>query len=166
LTPKQVLVLVVMSAITGWPQLLTLSVLVSADLSDLGQDVHFDSDLDRLPYSCHPNALKRVIRNLVENAVRYGDKAKVDISSRGDGLCISIEDSGPGISAEDRERIFEPFVRLESSRNRETGGIGLGLAISRTIVRAHGGDITVSDRKTGGAVFNILLPLQGQENVK
>jgi len=140
---------------------------VCADLADLGQDVSFDSDImERLPYSCHPNALKRVIRNLVENAVRYGDKAIVSISTLRQDLCISVEDSGPGISAEDRERIFDPFVRLESSRNRETGGIGLGLAISRNIVRAHGGDITVGNGETRGAVFNILLPPQNPESVK
>jgi signal transduction histidine kinase len=145
--------------------LLALVDAVCADLADLGQDVSFDSDLDRLPYSCHPNALKRVIRNLVENAVRYGDKAMVSISPLDDNLCITIEDNGPGISPEDRERIFEPFVRLESSRNRETGGIGLGLAISRTIVRAHGGDITVGDissnnGKTSGSIFVVTLPIQ------
>jgi signal transduction histidine kinase len=139
---------------------------VCADLTDLGQDVSFNSNnMERLPYSCHPNALKRVIRNLVENAVRYGDKARVGISTQGDSLCIFVEDSGPGIAAEDRERIFEPFVRLENSRNRETGGIGLGLAISRTIVRAHGGDITVGDIKVGsgetkGSIFTVTLPIQ------
>jgi signal transduction histidine kinase len=138
---------------------------ICADQTDLGEYVSFDShNLDRLPYNCHPLALKRVVRNLVENAVRYGDQARVSLDSSNDGASITIDDNGPGIAAEDRERIFEPFVRLETSRNRETGGIGLGLAIARTIIRAHGGDISVSESATGGARFGILLPPQRQDD--
>ena len=138
---------------------------VCADLADMGQDVRFDSDQSgRLPRACHPIALKRAIRNLVENAVRYGDHARVEISASKSGIAISVEDNGPGISPQDRERIFEPFVRLEESRNRETGGIGLGLAIARTIIRANGGDIIVSEGSTGGAKFTIQLPLPDQED--
>ena len=133
---------------------------VCADMVDLGQDVQFNPETDRLPWNCRPVALKRVLRNLIENAVRYGDLAVVTITDGPENLCISIEDNGPGISVDDRERVFEPFVRLEDSRNRETGGIGLGLAIARTIVRSHGGDITISDSEAGGAIFSILLPPQ------
>ena len=138
---------------------------VCADLADMGQDVRFDGDQSgRLPRACHPIALKRAVRNLVENAVRYGDQARVEITASNTDVAISVEDNGPGISPQDRERIFEPFVRLEESRNRETGGIGLGLAIARTIIRANGGDIVVSEGSTGGAKFTIQLPLPDQEN--
>jgi signal transduction histidine kinase len=130
------------------------------DLAALGQAVEFtNGDLERLPHACHPLALKRALRNVIENAVRYGDKAEVGVSLRDQEVCIRITDSGPGIAVEDQERIFEPFVRLEESRSRETGGIGLGLAIARTIIRSHGGDITVSADENG-TVFSICLPQQ------
>ena len=132
-----------------------------ADMADLGQQVDFSAgDPARLPFTCHPDALKRVFRNLIENAVRYGEAAHVAVSLEQTEVCVSVEDDGPGIPAEERARIFDPFVRLEPSRSTETGGIGLGLAIARTIVHAHGGDITVSDGEGGGARFSVCLPLQ------
>ena len=137
---------------------------VCADLVDLGQDVDFDNgQTDRLPYNCHPMALKRVFRNLAENAVRYGDRARLTVTTSATDYCISVEDDGPGISAHDLDRIFEPFVRLEKSRSQETGGIGLGLAIARTIVRAHGGDISISNAEGGGAKFTVCLPRQDKK---
>jgi len=136
---------------------------VCADLTDLGHDIDFDTgQTGRLTCNCHPMALKRVFRNLVENAVRYGERARLSVTTGPTEHCISIEDDGPGISARDLDRIFEPFVRLEESRSQETGGIGLGLAIARTIVRAHGGDISVSSSATGGARFTVCLPRQDQ----
>ncbi len=132
-----------------------------ADLADLGQAVEFkNNEPERLPYACHPLALKRALRNVIENAVRYGGQAEVDISLTDQEVCINVSDKGPGIPEEEREQIFEPFFRLEESRNRETGGIGLGLAIARTIVRSHGGDIRISDSEQGGAMFSICLPRQ------
>jgi signal transduction histidine kinase len=131
------------------------------DLIDVGQDVAFVSgDIERLPYDCHPLALKRAFRNVIENAVRYGEKAEVGVSATATGVCIIINDNGPGISAKDQDRIFDPFVRLEISRSRETGGIGLGLAISRSIIHSHGGDIKVSNGEGGGAIFSLWLPPQ------
>ncbi|MGH8631065.1 MAG: sensor histidine kinase, partial [Burkholderiales bacterium] len=94
---------------------------------------------------------------LIENAVRYGERARVSIASAGDAIQIAVEDDGPGIPERDFERVFAPFVRLESSRNRETGGAGLGLAIARGIVRNHGGDITLANG--GGLHATIRLPL-------
>ena len=131
------------------------------DLSDIGQDVSFvTGEIERIPYDCHPLALKRAFRNVIENAVRYGEKAEVGVVSSATDVCVQIIDNGPGISAEDQDRIFEPFVRLESSRSRETGGIGLGLAIARTIIRSHGGDIKVSSGDGDGAIFSLCLPTQ------
>ena len=132
-----------------------------ADLADVGQAVEFKNNMpERLPYACHPLALKRALRNVIENAVRYGEQAEVDISFTDQEVCINVSDKGPGIPEDEREQIFEPFFRLEESRSRETGGIGLGLAIARTIIRSHGGDITISDGDQGGARFSLCLPQQ------
>jgi signal transduction histidine kinase len=102
-------------------------------------------------------ALRRALRNVIENAVRYGERARVELNSSGEGVEILVEDDGPGIPEADRERVFDPFVRLESSRNRDTGGVGLGLSIARSISRNHGGDITLSQRSSGLCV-HIRLP--------
>ncbi|MEX2618016.1 MAG: ATP-binding protein [Alphaproteobacteria bacterium] len=131
---------------------------VAADLADTGMDIACDP-AERIDITGRPDALKRVFRNLIENAVAYGQRARVAIStSQGDAI-ITIEDDGPGIPEAARERVFEPFVRLEESRNRETGGIGLGLAIARTIVRAHGGDIALDNAAGGGLRVTVTLPL-------
>ncbi len=131
------------------------------DLADVGQTVEFiNGDVERFAYACHPLALKRAFRNVIENAVRYGDKADVEVVLIDQEICIRVTDQGPGIAEADFERVFEPFVRLEESRSRATGGIGLGLAIARTIIRSHGGDIRVSRSVKGGAVFSLCLPLQ------
>jgi len=141
--------------------LIALAESVCADTVDRGEDVRFVSgEIERLPYQCRPTALKRVFRNLIENAIRYGERATLTVSASNGEICLMVEDDGPGIPVDQRDQIFEPFVRLEQSRSKETGGIGLGLAIARTIVRAHGGDITVSDGENGGARFSVSLPRQ------
>jgi signal transduction histidine kinase len=96
--------------------------------------------------SCRPVGLKRALRNLIENAVAYGHRARVALEETPDGFAILVDDDGPGIPEQDHERVFGPFVRLEESRSRETGGIGIGMAIARSIIRAHGGDITLENR--------------------
>ncbi|HUH85508.1 MAG TPA: ATP-binding protein, partial [Stellaceae bacterium] len=103
-------------------------------------------------------ALARVVGNLVDNAVAYGDAAEVSLAHFGDKLELRVEDRGPGVPASEREHIFEPFHRIEASRNRERGGAGLGLAIARQIVEGHRGRITVEDRPGGGARFIVRLP--------
>lgn len=130
---------------------------ICADLADLGRDVHFEGT-DRLPYRCRPGSLGRAVRNLIENAVRYGERAHVSVRPDADGLRIIIEDDGPGIAESNVERAFKPFVRLETSRSRETGGSGLGLSIARTIARSHGGDVVLTNRKEGGLRAVIELP--------
>ena len=127
-----------------------------ADLADLGWDVAFRNG-ERIAYRCRPDGLRRAVRNLIENAVRYGERARVALTSDRDAIQIAVDDDGPGIPEQEFERVFAPFVRLESSRNRETGGAGLGLAIARSIVRAHGGDITLANG--GGLHATIRLPL-------
>ncbi len=106
-----------------------------------------------------PVALKRALRNLIDNAVRYGGKAEIDLSRDGDTAIISISDNGPGLPEDQLEAVFEPFRRLENSRSRETGGAGLGLAIARTVIRGHGGEVTLRNRQGGGLDAVVRLPL-------
>ncbi|RBI72278.1 two-component sensor histidine kinase [Roseovarius sp. TE539] len=106
-----------------------------------------------------PLALRRAVRNLVENATRYGGGATVGWHRAGDDLVIEITDHGPGIPEEELDEVFAPFHRLEASRSLETGGHGLGLAIARAIVRGHGGDIRLENRAEGGLKASIFIPL-------
>jgi len=130
------------------------------DLVDLGWNVEFKSN-GRLPYPCRPAAIRRAVRNVIENAVRYGDAARVSLKPDADGLEILVEDDGPGIAEADREKVFQPFVRLEGSRNRDTGGVGLGFAIARSLIRNHGGEITLSNGSRGLRVHMHLPEAHG-----
>lgn len=130
---------------------------IVSDLADLGWNVHFANG-DRIDYACRPTGLKRAMRNLLENAVRYGEKAEVSLATTRDELRIVIDDNGPGIPEDQIERMFQPFVRLDESRSVEGGGIGLGLAIARSIIRNHGGDIELANRGEGGLRATITLP--------
>ena len=94
--------------------------------------------------------LKRALGNLVDNAVLYGGRATLQVDDSGAQLCIHVLDDGPGIPEADLERVFEPFTRLEASRNRATGGTGLGLGIARNIAQLHGGTLTLHNRAEGG----------------
>lgn len=127
------------------------------DLAELGADVRFP-DSGRVTLACRPVALRRALRNLIENAVRYGERCRVRLVGDRDEVRIAIEDDGPGIPEDEWDRVFEPFVRLEGSRSLETGGIGLGLAIARSIVRAHGGDIALCNRQGVGLAVTVTLP--------
>ncbi len=130
---------------------------VAADLAELGHDVAV-ADSTRVLVACRATALRRAFRNLLENAAAHGGSAKVRIERGDEGLRIVVEDEGPGIPQAHLERVFEPFVRLESSRSRDTGGSGLGLAIARGIVRGHGGDIRLENRAEGGLRATVTLP--------
>ena len=134
---------------------------VASDLADLGKNVRFE-DAARIDYACRPTGLKRALRNLLENAVRYGEGADVALVDGENELRIVVDDDGPGIPKDEVERMFQPFVRLDESRSVEGGGIGLGLAIARSIVRNHGGDITLTNREAGGLRATISLP-KGQD---
>ena len=127
------------------------------DLRDLDMDVAY-SGPPRLLYPCRSVSLKRAVRNLIENAVTYGRRARVTLARADQEVQIVIEDDGPGIPEVDFERVFAPFVRLEESRSPETGGMGLGMAIARSIVRGHGGDITLANRSEGGLCATLHLP--------
>ena len=106
-----------------------------------------------------PLAMKRALSNLVQNALNYGHAARISLTaSQRETIAVVIDDDGPGIPPNELERVFEPFHRLEASRNRETGGTGLGLPIARNILRAHGGDVTLANRPTGGLRATVTLP--------
>ena len=130
---------------------------VCDDLAELGQPVRFQSG-GRRTYRCRPDGLRRAIRNLAENAVRYGGGAEVRLAADRTAIRILVEDDGPGIPADRTEEVFAPFFRLEGSRSRETGGVGLGLSIARAVARQHGGDIVLSPRDPGLRAA-IVLPV-------
>jgi signal transduction histidine kinase len=127
------------------------------DLAELGMEAGFMGG-GKTPLACRPVSLKRALRNLIENAVAYGHRARIALEQAAGEVRILIDDDGPGIPESELERVFAPFVRLEESRSRETGGIGLGMAIARSIVRAHGGDITLENRPEGGLRTTVRLP--------
>ncbi len=104
-------------------------------------------------------ALRRIVANLVGNAVKYGRVAHVGLDVDGRSVVLTVDDEGPGIAPADRETLFEPFVRLDASRARKTGGAGLGLAVVRNLVEAQGGTIVVADAPGGGARFEARFPL-------
>jgi signal transduction histidine kinase len=137
-----------------------LSALVESlctDLDELGEPVSWVNH-SPAPIACRPNEIKRAVRNLVENAVAYGHKAEVRITDTGDGYEVLVEDEGPGIPEGDRQRVFEPFVRLESSRNEATGGTGLGLTLVKAIAEGHGGAVQLENRPGGGLRARMHLP--------
>jgi signal transduction histidine kinase len=109
------------------------------------------------PYRADPQALRRCLENLIENAVRYGASAEIEIADSPERLRIAIRDQGPGIPEAELERVFEPFYRLEGSRNMDSGGTGLGLSIARNIARWHGGEVTLRNAATG-LVAELVLP--------
>tara|TARA_R110000765_G_scaffold62695_3_gene121693 strand:+ start:15860 stop:17269 length:1410 start_codon:yes stop_codon:yes gene_type:complete len=107
-----------------------------------------------------PQSVRRALRNIIENAQRYGGGADVTFRHDAEYAEIRVADNGPGIPETELEQVFEPFFRLEKSRSRETGGTGLGLSIARTIVRAHGGDVALTNRAEGGLFVTVTLPLE------
>ncbi len=106
-----------------------------------------------------PVALRRLFANLLENAVKFGGRARARVYRDAASAYVEIEDDGPGIPSEDAERVFEPFYRREPSRSRQTGGIGLGLAVVRSVARGHGGDVVMINRPDGGLTARVQLPL-------
>ena len=128
-----------------------------ADLDEMGEPVTWKSH-PPAPVSCRPNEIRRAVRNLVENAVAYGHRADVHIADGPATYEIVVEDEGPGIGEGDRQRVFEPFVRLESSRNTATGGTGLGLTLAKAIAEGHGGAIMLENRQDGGLRARMVLP--------
>jgi two-component system osmolarity sensor histidine kinase EnvZ len=142
---------------------------VSADVAELLDDVVSGARRNGatialaaergLTVPLRPNAFKRCITNLVSNAQRHADRIEIRAARERDAIEIVVDDDGPGIPAGDREEVFKPFYRRESSRNQQTGGIGLGLTIARDIMRGHGGDILLEDAPQGGVRARVRLPV-------
>ncbi len=107
-----------------------------------------------------PHALARLLQNLVDNAVRHGGGAQIEVESLGDEIEVRVGDRGPGVPEDQLERMFEPFVRGETSRGRDQGGSGLGLAIARNIAQAHGGRLWLEPRAGGGLLARLRLKTQ------
>ncbi|MBK8909493.1 MAG: HAMP domain-containing protein [Rhodospirillales bacterium] len=127
------------------------------DMADAGRPVMFEERAP-LKYPCRPLALKRAVTNVIDNAVKYGGSAHVQLRERGHRLEIVVDDAGPGIPEAELEEVFAPFYRLERSRCRETGGAGLGLSLARAVAHAHGGEVTLANRPEGGLRATIQLP--------
>ena len=126
------------------------------DLADLGQKAAFTEGQETI-VACRLVSLKRALRNLIENAVRYGEEARVSLEQDNGAVKVIIQDSGPGIPEESIEQVFEPFFRMEQSRNRNTGGVGLGMSIARNIIHSHGGEIVLQNTGNGLKVI-VTLP--------
>ncbi len=131
---------------------------VCSEFVEMGHDVSC-SIASPIVCRCRPIAIKRAIRNLIENAVVYGQTARVSACEEGGEALVRISDQGPGIPWDKIDDVFEPFARLETSRNRETGGAGLGLSIARSIVRNHGGEITLENLDAGGLEATVRIPI-------
>lgn len=127
------------------------------DRQDVGHAVSFDSGDDGF-VTMRPNEIRRALGNLIDNAIRYGEAAEVSVEMGDAEVRFVVTDKGPGIPADMLDEVMEPFVRLEGSRNSDTGGLGLGLAIARRIAEAHGGKLNLFNRDSGGLRAELVLP--------
>ena len=128
------------------------------DFKDAGAEVTFHGP-NRLVYMGRPIGIKRALVNLVENAVKYGREPEVYLEAHAEHVLIQVKDRGPGIDSELHEKVFTPFFRVEGSRNRTTGGVGLGLSAARATVLEHGGTLSLHNRRQGGLEARVVLPL-------
>ena len=127
------------------------------DATDAGRLVSYDGP-SQARLACRPIAIKRALANLIDNAVKYGGAARVTLRDRGTLVEVAVEDGGPGIPEAEIEAAFEPFRRLDPSRNPESGGSGLGLTIARQVAERHGGTVSLRNRAGGGLVATLTLP--------
>lgn len=130
----------------------------AAGFAEIGQPIVW-RDSPALPVRADPGAIRRALANLMDNAVRYGGGGEVEGRLDGRWAVVAVTDRGPGLSDDDREAMFEPFVRGERSRNRDTGGAGLGLSAARQAARASGGDVVLAATPGGGLTAELRLPL-------
>jgi signal transduction histidine kinase len=130
---------------------------VVEEFEDMDEPVSLGAS-ERVALPLRATWLRRALRNLIGNALRYGERATVSLRREGGDAVIRIEDEGPGIPADDLQRMMEPFTRGEGSRNRTTGGAGLGLAIARAIAEQHGGRLKLANRAQGGLGVELRLP--------
>lgn len=141
-------------------QMLDLSVLVQdivEDYAETGAPVSLTAS-EKAPVACRPVLFRRALRNLIDNAVAYGQVARLSVSKTGSDVLVCIQDDGPGMSAEALATAGRPFVRGEASRSRSTGGAGLGLTLADAIAKAHGGELKLENRQPHGLAATIRLP--------
>ena len=130
---------------------------VVEDAKAAGHDVRYAGP-DHRDIVASPMLLRRAFANLIDNAIRYGERARVGLAAAPGAVRIAIEDDGPGIPESETEKVFAPFYRLEGSRSRETGGTGLGLSVARNAILGHGGTIELRNRAEGGLTVSVTLP--------
>lgn len=133
---------------------------ICMDAREMGHNVSFHSRQSRIPYVGRSMALKRAFTNLIYNAIRYAKSVSVMVFARHHSIIVRMDDNGPGIPEEELEHVFTAFYRGEQSRSRDTGGVGLGLAVTRDIIEAHNGKITLSNRRPHGlrAIIEFEIP--------
>ncbi|MBM3513705.1 MAG: HAMP domain-containing protein [Alphaproteobacteria bacterium] len=131
---------------------------IASDLAHAGGDTSY-SGPPHLLVMARPMALKRALTNLADNAIKYGKCARIALRTIGAEIEITVDDDGPGIPEAEKERVFSPFYRLESSRSRETGGTGLGLTITRNAILSMGGLVELINRPGGGLRARVTLPV-------
>jgi signal transduction histidine kinase len=131
---------------------------IANDFADHGVEIAYEGPAHAV---CHgrPFALKRAFTNLVENAVKYAGPPGIMLRQEADRLVVTVRDGGPGIPEEAMEKVFNPYFRVESSRNRTSGGVGLGLTAAQSIIRGHGGEIVLKNRPEGGLDAEVTLPV-------
>jgi signal transduction histidine kinase len=132
---------------------------VVGEYEDMGEDVTL-GEAERLVMPLRATWLRRALRNLVSNALRYGTRARVSLRREGDEAVLTVEDDGPGIPEHEIARMLEPFTRLEASRNSATGGTGLGLTLARAIADQHGGSLHLANRQEGGEIKGLTATLR------
>jgi len=129
------------------------------EYKDMGHDISYQRGA-RQPAHIRATLIRRALRNLIGNAAKYGTSVDIIVDKSDDRLMIHVDDDGPGIAPDKIEAMFEPFVRAEESRNRATGGSGLGLTLARAIARDHGGDVMLENREGGGLRASLILPIR------
>lgn len=145
---------------TEAPQKMDLDALVNAlvaDYQDTGQPVALEGRLGQ-PATTRPHALRRILSNLIDNAIKFGGEATVQLTASDQSLTIAVLDQGPGIPPEQLQAVTKPFYRVEGSRNRDTGGTGLGLAIAQQLAVAIGARLSLHNRDGGGLEVRLALP--------
>ncbi|HSX56662.1 MAG TPA: ATP-binding protein [Sphingomonas sp.] len=125
---------------------------------EAGDDVGFAAGGEPLLCRCAPLAFRRILANLTDNAIRYGTRARIALRHEGEDVVITVTDNGPGVPSELISRLTAPFERIEPSRGRHSGGVGLGLSIVKALATSHGGEIEIENRTTGGLRVLVRLP--------
>jgi signal transduction histidine kinase len=144
---------------------------ITALVQSLAEDAKEAGDIvsvsgNAIPIRIQPISIQRCLSNLIENALRYGEKAEIFITESDENVTISVHDTGPGIPEDKLEEVFKPFYRLENSRSRHTGGVGLGLSIARDMAIKQGGNISLRNDPHGGLIAELTLPKMVKEIIE